>query len=685
MKRPSSQKLSPKTVQRRLGWLVLLFIAAGSLSYPAPANWVIGQLSSITGIKIPEIQTPFVLGLDLQGGTSLEYEADVSKIAPADRSDAMSGVRDVIERRVNALGVSEPLVQTTQSGDSWRVSVELAGIRDINQAIKMIGETPILEFKVENDEKPRELTAEEKKMRDDKNTDAQKRAEAIFAEAKANPGNFEALAKEKTEDEAGKQNGGDLGFITQEMLSAAGGELDTIVAQAKLTPAGSVIEGVYPTTRAFNVVKVEEMKEEGSEVRAAHLLVTFEGSQSGIPTTSTKEQALAKIQALKQQATVENFERLVIENSDEPASDDTGGDLGYFEKGIMVEEFEKAVFAQATGTISDVVESPFGYHLIHKIDERPAKQVRLRVIAIKKTLDTDIVPPVDQWKATQLTGKQLERAVVDFDQQLGSAQVALQFNDEGAKLFQDMTRDNIGKPIAIFLDGTPISTPVVNQEIIGGRAVITGNFSVDEAKLLARRLQAGALPVPINLIAQQSVGPTLGADSLQKSIQAGLVAFALIAIFAILLYRIPGAAAVLVLVVYAALNAAVFKLVPITLTLSGIAGFILSIGMAIDSNVLVFERLKEELKDGRGLEAALEEAFKRAWTSIRDGHVTILISCAVLFWFSSSLIKGFALTLALGTVISLFTATFTTRTVLRVLAKTPLAKWPWLFLASGKK
>jgi preprotein translocase subunit SecD len=164
-----------------------------------------------------------------------------------------------------------------------------------------------------------------------------------------------------------------------------------------------------------------------------------------------------------------------------------------------------------------------------------------------------------------------------------------------------------------------------------------------------------------------------------------MVAFLLIAIFAILIYRLPGMAAVVVLVIYAALNAATFKLVPITLTLSGIAGFILSIGMAIDSNVLVFERLKEELKSGLALEPALEEAFKRAWTSIRDGHVSILISCAVLFWFSSSLIKGFALTLALGTVISLFTATVTTRTVLRALAKTPLAKWPWLFLASGKK
>jgi preprotein translocase subunit SecD len=219
---------------------------------------------------------------------------------------------------------------------------------------------------------------------------------------------------------------------------------------------------------------------------------------------------------------------------------------------------------------------------------------------------------------------------------------------------------------------------------VGGQAVITGTFTITEAKLLAQRLQAGALPVPINLIAQNTVGPTLGADSLNKSLQAGVIGFILVAIFAILLYRVPGVSAVIVLVLYAGLNAALYKLAPITLTLSGIAGFILSIGMAIDSNVLVFERLKEELESGKDLSRAMEEAFKRAWTSIRDGHVTILISSAVLFWFSSSMIKGFAFTLALGTLISLFTATVTTRTVLRLLVRSPLSKWPWLFLAKRK-
>jgi len=184
----------------------------------------------------------------------------------------------------------------------------------------------------------------------------------------------------------------------------------------------------------------------------------------------------------------------------------------------------------------------------------------------------------------------------------------------------------------------------------------------------------------VKLIAQQTVGPTLGADSLTKSLQAGLVGFALVAIFMILFYRLPGVVSVVALVMYAALSSAVFKLIPVTLTLAGIAGFILSIGIAVDANVLVFERLKEEWRTGKGLLEALEESFRRAWPSIRDGHVTVLISAAVLYGFSSSAIRGFALTLAVGVLLSLFTAVISTRTILRLLAHTPLKQFTWWFL-----
>jgi protein-export membrane protein SecD len=680
MPRTNSSIPSRKTIYRLLGWLAALFIVTASISYPGPANWVIGQVNDLTGLKVPSIDKPFVLGLDLQGGTSLEYEADVSKIAPSEQRDAMAGVRDVIERRVNSLGVSEPVVQVTQADRAWRVSVELAGIRDVNQAIKLIGETPILEFKEESNEKPRDLTAEERKQMDDRNADAVTRAKAILEQAQKPETNFEQLAKEKSENPTRKLNGGDTGALDPATIEGSQDLQDLLDTIDDLKP-GAVFPNVIETDGAYIVAKMEEIKDGDQEVNAHHLLVSYMGAQGGLA-TRTKEEAKAKIDDLKKQATVANFDSLVAKNSDEPNASTTHGDLGWFGKGAMVEKFETAAFAQASGTVSDVVETEFGYHLIHKLGQRTIKMPRLRLIEIKKSVPTDFVP-VDQWKATALTGKQLQSAKVDFDQQVGAVQVSLQFNDEGSKLFAEITKRNVGKQVAIFLDGQVLSAPMVQQEILGGRAVITGNFTVEEAKLLSRRLQAGALPVPVSLVAQQSVGPTLGADSVSKSVTAGLWGFLFVAIFMIALYRLPGVVSIIALALYAAIQAALFKIVPITLTLSGIAGFILSLGIAVDANVLVFERLKEELNDGKSLAQALEDAFRRAWPSIRDGHVTVLISCAVLFWFSSSIIKGFALTLAIGMITSLFTAVVSTRTILRALATTSLGKWGWIFLKKG--
>lgn len=507
-------------------------------------------------------KVPFRLGLDLKGGAHLIYEADMKNIPEGDRREALEGVRDVIERRVNAFGVAEPVVQTSRAGGSHRVIVELAGVTDIGQAISALGETPTLDFREENPEPAKPLSPEQEKELADFNAAAKKRAEDILKKTLAPSADFAALAKEFSED---------------------------------------------------------------------------------------------------------------------PGSKDKGGDLGFFATSTMVKPFADAVVALKDGEITKkLVQTEFGYHIVRRIETRTTDQgvteFHAAHILIRTKTAADIAP-AEPWKFTGLTGKQLERASLQFDPNTSEPYVALDFNDEGAKLFEEITERNISKQVAIFLDGEPISTPMVQARISGGQAIITGSFDIRSAKLLAQRLNAGALPVPVTLIAQETVGASLGADSLQKSLTAGLYGFLLVALFMIAYYRLPGLLSVLALVLYAGIILALFKLVPVTLTLSGIAGFILSVGMAIDANVLIFERLKEELKSGKPLAFAIEEGFKRAWTSIRDGNYTTLIAAAILFWFSSSIIKGFALTLGIGVIVSMFSAIVITKNFLRVVSGRVRRNW----------
>jgi protein-export SecD/SecF family membrane protein len=267
---------------------------------------------------------------------------------------------------------------------------------------------------------------------------------------------------------------------------------------------------------------------------------------------------------------------------------------------------------------------------------------------------------------TPLTGRYLKRAQVGFDQ-VGNPIVLLEFSDEGAKIFAELTEKNVGKPLAIFLDGKLISVPTVKEKIPSGKAEITGKFTLQEAKELVRNLNAGALPVPIELISYQIVGPTLGKASLEKILKAGLVGFLLIAVFMIIIYKLSGLVAILCLVFFAILNLILYKLIPVTLTLSGIAGFLLSLGMAVDANILIFSRTREELKTGKSLFQAFEEGFKRAWPAIRDGNLTTLVVNLILLFFGTSFVRGFATTLSLGILISMFTAIVMTREFLKMI------------------
>lgn len=515
---------------------------------------------NIREIDLTTYGQPFRLGLDVLGGAHLVYQADMSAIAGSDQPEAIAGVRDVIERRINALGVSEPLVQTNRVGDAWRVVIELAGVYDINQAIKMIGETPLLEFKTEGAQSP--LTAEQERQLNDRNAAIKQEAQALLDRAKRGD-DFATLVRENTDDAGSKDNDGLYTAVKLGMFTAA-------------------FEDV-----AFNKAKVGEVYPE-------------------------------------------------------------------------------------------LVQTEYGYHIIKKEAERgqgEAREIDVRHILLGFATPADVGAAVEpEWLSSPLTGKNLQRAVVEVDPTTGVPVVTLEFDSEGSKLFGQLTEQNVGKLIAIFLDGQPISMPQVNEPILAGRAQITGNFTITEAKDLARRLNAGALPVPITLVSQTTIGASLGNAAMEQSLWAGLWGFVAILLFMTVYYRLPGLIAGVALIIYISLALFVFKLLGITMTLAGVAGFILSIGMAVDANVLIFERLKEELRRGRDLSFAMSEGFARAWSSIRDSNVSSLLTCLILFWFGTSIIRGFALTLAIGIIVSMFSAITITRTLLMLVSGWRIAR-----------
>ena len=403
---------------------------------------------------------PFKLGLDLRGGSHLVYQADISTLpAAADIGEAMASLKEVIERRVNVFGVSEPLIQVEQAGVGGggvhRLIVELPGVTDLQEALKVIDVTPVLEFKTERPDGPEKV----------------------------------AIA------------------------------------------------------RAIEAARAEY--EKGQPITPSPLLAQ----------------------------------------------------------------------------------------------------------------DPDFV-------LTELTGRYLKRAQVQFSSQSLGPTISIEFDKTGGDLFAKLTQDNINKRIGIYLDGQLLSAPVVREAIKDGQAEISGDFTVEEARTLVRNLNLGALPVPIKLVSTETIGATLGQEALGRGVRAGIIGLLLVAAFMILWYRVNGLLAVLSLGIYVSLMLAIFKLLPVTLTAAGMAGFILSVGMAVDANILIFARLKEEMRQTENMHDAISHGFSRAWASIRDSNLSSIISALILFWFGTSLIKGFALTLAIGVLISMLTAISITRTFL---------------------
>jgi protein-export membrane protein SecD len=651
-----------KTKKRGISALLtfLLVIVAANVAYPNPWNDGQNWLKERTGYHLPYLpEAGYTLGLDLEGGAHLLYEADMSAIPEVDRDSALKGVRDVIERRVNAFGVGEPVVQTVASATgSYRVVVDLPGVTDVSKAVQQIGETPVLEFKVPKTDFNIQATSEQQAQVDAAQKTERAAALEVLNKARAKKADFAALAKEYSIDTATKDQGGDLGFV-----SATDPEYSGLIYRIENERLRvGVINGLYEGTSRMHIVKYVSKKAE-LQPEGWHLLICYSGA-SRCEQTRTKEEALALATSLQQQATSENFAQLVKDNSDDLGSKESGGTLGFVPRGMMVKPFEDALYALKDGEISQVIETDFGYHIIYRPGSEEIDVFQLAHIEMPWTTISDIAD-VDPWDNTELSGKDVKRASVAFNPQTGSPYVVLDFNSEGAALFGELTAASVGKVIGIFLDGQPITTPTVNEPIYGGQASITGNFTVQEASQLAQRLNAGALPVPITLLSQQTIGPALGQDSLHKSVTAGIIGFILVAIFMAVYYRLAGILAVISLIAYAAINLVLYRVFNVTVTLSGIAGFVLSVGIAMDANVLVFERLKEELREGRDLPSAVEEAFHRAWPSIRDGNLTTLIATAVLYSISTGFIRGFALTLTIGVLVSLVCAYVFTRGMLR--------------------
>ena len=324
---------------------------------------------------------------------------------------------------------------------------------------------------------------------------------------------------------------------------------------------------------------------------------------------------------------------------------------------------------RSTGQLEfvDLGEAPVRPEDFINTTNRPDDVTKLQEAVAAGEAAPQSVPFPEQVFTTIMTGDILQ-AVVATQDQYTNWQIQFDLTSESSGDFFNYTRDNIGQVLAIVLDGRVLSTPVINAAI-NDNGVISGNFTQDEAESLAIQMRYGALPIPLKVVDVRTIGASLGQDSIDRSLQAGIVGGALVLLFMILMYRLPGILAAIALGIYVTLNLAMYKLLPVTLTLPGIAGFILSIGMAVDANILIFERMKEELRSGRSLRLAVETGFSRAWPAIRDGNLSTLISCAVLYWFGNnfgaSIVKGFAITLAVGVLLSMFTAVYVTRTFMR--------------------
>jgi len=759
----------------------------------------------------------FHFGLDLVGGTQLDFriseqemndqmirlKAEIAQLkdqgASADKvlilerqlqsteqqkTTIVESIRTVLERRINALGVSEAVITPSYMGDEKHLLVECPGVVDTQKCIATVGKTIQLEFKEEFTEATAEFEKSVRMRADtamrritesgttlaivgqdlgstlgvsysDKNwyfkKDLPKGLEDIWSVPRAKVVKREGSITIPQQDTQGNTTEQVItgiflvevltprtqtGYVVQEAPTAFAilskdrsavytPHSETAIDASLPPPIATALQSMAPgdlrTTslgdQAASLLFLRGRTPGQEQMSASHILLAYKGASAASEKVArSKEEALTLARDIKKQLDGgADFAALAKKYSDD-GSGQKGGDLGTFVRGAMVAPFEQAAFALPQGGVSDPVESQFGYHIIRadralsrSFDTATFDELRFTGANAKTDADiamadlqagkvTQIADAIELrtiffslkptgWKDTDLNGKHFRTAGVTLDPTTNLPIVQISFDDEGAKLFQELTKKNIGKRIAIFVGGELVSAPTVQTEIAGGSAVITGSGNFDEAQRLAQDLNTGAIPAPIYLAGQNTIEATLGGEALRTSLKAALVGVIILMLYMILIYRFLGVLADIALSIYALLFVVILKLPLflftsqfIVLSLAGMAGIILSIGMAVDANVLIFERIKEELRKGKLLTSAVEIGFKRAWPSIRDGNVSTILTCIILFVIGTSIVRGFSITLIMGVLLSMFTAIIVTRWLIRKTAHFAFAQNPRFFV-----
>lgn len=648
------------------------------------------------------------LGLDLAGGTELDYKIDLSD-AIAQNNDnnpqndvnlnsIAESVRDSLEQRVNPAGVGEIMVKRSQVNDEQHVLIQMPPSSNVEQAKADAAKDNRLEFFAEDPALETETRAAIQQEQRTINVSNWDRRVAELADGKKV---IHQVFKPRWPDEIHDPK------IKDTLLAARANTIlpDLVETQTEMEYTvdenGQMKVSSMPVP-ILAIIKVNSNTQESREkkipasVTARHILFGFPGAAGADDDVQYPDEKTARVEAEKmlqrlQTEGVDNFAELAKEFSTEKAAQQSGGDLGTFSPGKMVPAFDDAVFSLTKPQLIDhVIETKFGFHVIEVLSIVP------------EHTETSLEPRVGYellgwnrselgWRKTELGGAQMENSVVGYDK-IGQPIVNLLFNKEGGDMFAKITgevasRKCNGGPcrLGIKVGGEWITTPTVREKIIGTSAQISGNFTFESAKELSDGLNLGAIDAPVKLVGQLTIKPSLGADQFQKSLRAGALGLLATMLFMMISYRFAGVIASIALLLYTGLYIFILKVWPasfggpVVVSLAGMAGIALSIGLAVDGNILIFERMQEELRDGRSLHESIELGFDRAWNAIRDSNLTTLITCLILYNLGSAMIRGFAVTLIVGTLLSMFTAVKVSRNLLLLSLQCKWLNNPTLF------